>query len=251
MTSLRPYKVLGLALVSLWALSPKTALAEVASSQNNLIHTTESSIEPSSGQEAPEAQASQESLTDDNRVGQTLDMSQRMPLAHFVEYVYAGDGYYYPSQTFIMEFMPDANGIFQSVSIDPSQVTCYVFQLRQGGLYLLAQFDNYTTVQDLRYSPEAQDGSEILIIPGQLTYGDSYYAGWTGTVPLTIIDQIAEIQIGGQSYFDVVKLQANYPDHVEHLYLAPDLGLVAAEAGPDPDSMETVYQLIQVSGYQN
>lgn len=230
------------------------------SPSSNLIHaeeaieSEESSLTESMEEEPEEKEEPQEDKEQEiteSQAAPVISFPVIVPYAQFVEYVYAGDEVNFPSCHLIMEFTPDSNGIFQLAAMGNESTTAYVYQLRQDGLYELAYFEDYTLVEDLRYTDEAMDGQEALVLPSQLAVGQSFQAGPNYADTYTVLDVLTQVNIANQTYYDVVKIKASRSEGEFYYYFAPNLGLIAVEAVGASGETTTVLHLQRASGFIN
>ncbi|MDO4774728.1 MAG: hypothetical protein Q4A10_02855 [Aerococcaceae bacterium] len=150
-----------------------------------------------------------------------------VPYLHESYSHYLGDGTSYYQKDYLLEFKPDANGVFQVASYNQAnEAVAYIYQIREDGLYELARFVPYTTVADLRYSVEATDNAESLVLPNKLEANISYKSGYDGSIQRTIVATDVECQIDDVVYYDVVKVKQVQNSIVTYHYYAPHYGLV-------------------------
>ncbi|MCW6675018.1 hypothetical protein NHG31_04240 [Aerococcaceae bacterium NML171108] len=150
-----------------------------------------------------------------------------VPYLHESYALYLGDGTSYYRKDYLLEFKPDANGVFQVASYNQAnEAVAYIYQIREDGLYELARFVPYTTVADLRYSVEATDSEESLVLPNKLEANVSYKSGYDRSIQRTIVARDVECQIDDIVYYDVVKVKQVQDNAVTYHYYAPHYGLV-------------------------
>lgn len=155
------------------------------------------------------------------------NFKEYVPYLHESYSQYLGDGTLYYQKDYLLEFKPDSRGVFQVASYNQANETvAYVYQIREDGLYELARFTPYTTVTDLRYSAEATDSEESLILPSKLDLNVSYQSGYDSSVQRTIVSQGVECNIDEASYGNVIKIKQVQGDVVTYHYYAPHYGLV-------------------------
>ena len=128
-----------------------------------------------------------------------------------------------------MEYSPDANGIFQISVLEGTSSNCYIYQIRQDGLYELAHFDTYSDVEDKRTTDAAKDDKQALILPADLTVGKVYYTGYDKSVKNTVVANPMTYVINGKRYENTVKVSRELPSGTIYLYYAPKAGLIAVE----------------------
>ena len=157
------------------------------------------------------------------------DWSESAPYIHFVNYHYVGNGVEGGARDVIMEYSPDANGIFQISVLEGTSSNCYIYQIRQDGLYELAHFDTYSDVEDKRTTDAAKDDKQALILPADLTVGKVYYTGYDKSVKNTVVANPMTYVINGKRYENTVKVSRELPNGTIYLYYAPKAGLIAVE----------------------
>lgn len=188
-------------------------------------------------------------------VNKNVSFSEVVPYSQFLNYQYLGDGSEFSSQDIIMEYTPDANGIFQVAAFTEAKAVAYVYQIRSSGLYELAFYDNYNVVQDLRYSELANDGNESLILSSDLSVGSSFYSGYQNEKVRTVVDVIDYYVSGNTPYENVVivsesqyvngqAIQLNY-------YIAPNYGIVSVERTYGDGSVARILELVDTQGFLN
>lgn len=188
-------------------------------------------------------------------VNKNVSFSEVVPYSQFLNYQYLGDGSEFSSQDIIMEYTPDANGIFQVAAFTETKAVAYVYQIRGSGLYELAFFDNYNVVQDLRYSELANDGNESLILSSDLSVGSSFYSGYQNEKVRTVVDVIDYYVLGNTPYENVVIVseseQVNgQPIHLNY-YIAPNYGIVSVERTYGDGSVARILELVDTQGFLN
>lgn len=207
------------------------------------------------GQEIPQGATDYEtsSLNEESanrmQVGhEALNFKDYLPYAKFINYQYQGDGSIFTVQDIIMEYAPDSQGVFQVASFTGDSATAYIYQITDSGLYELACFENYSIVEDLRYSEEAIDGLSSLIIPSKLSPGISYRSGYNKEKLREVIEIIPAFAFGGYSFQNVVKVQEGNNPPYYYYYLAPEYGLILVEQAEDPNLPYQIIQLISTQG---
>lgn len=188
-------------------------------------------------------------------VNKNVSFSEVVPYSQFLNYQYLGDGSEFSSQDIIMEYTPDANGIFQVAAFTETKAVAYVYQIRGSGLYELAFFDNYNVVQDLRYSELANDGNESLILSSDLSVGSSFYSGYQNEKVRTVVDVIDYYVLGNTPYENVVIVSES--QHVNgqaiqlNYYIAPNYGIVSVERTYGDGSVARILELVDTQGFLN
>ncbi|MCR8968638.1 hypothetical protein [Facklamia sp. 7083-14-GEN3] len=212
---------------------------------NGQEETTEEQTEIDQADET----SSQESLeiSTETRFEPLPDVSQfkqLIPYARYLNYQYVGDGSEYSTKDVIMEFMPDANGVFQVAEFTDTEAVAYVYQIRPEGLYELAYFDNYTVVEDLRYSADASDDNVSLILPVDISEGTIFKSGYQEETKKKIIGRVDSLTIGQDNYTDVLlveEMEKNNGDTIR-IYYANDAGLTLIERlHPDGTTTPIIY----------
>ncbi|UUX33943.1 hypothetical protein [Fundicoccus culcitae] len=176
-----------------------------------------------------------------------------IPYAQFVKYQYLGNGSNFTVRDIIMEYTSDANGIFQVTEFTGDQAKAFIYQKRESGLYELAYFDEYNDVQDLRYSSDATDGVDSLIIPSNLSVGYSYQSGYHKELTRTIINNFPIVTIGDISYENVYLIEENSNPNgqgiTKHFYFAPQYGIIQVDEIHGDGSSSALMQLSHTEGY--
>lgn len=178
---------------------------------------------------------------------------QLIPYAQFINYQYSGDGSAFEMKDIIMEYAPDNNGVFQVAAYSGQNAIAYVYQIRDSGFYELASFADYYVVEDLRYSPDATDGLESLILPSNLTVGSTYSTGYNNETVRIIAEQIDDYTIGSQIFNGVLRVE-EYKQEAEgavlyNHYFAPTYGLIVVEKVNPDGSTHRIMQLISAQVY--
>lgn len=188
-------------------------------------------------------------------VNKNVSFSEVVPYSQFLNYQYLGDGSEFSSQDIIMEYTPDANGIFQVAAFTETKAVAYVYQIRSSGLYELAFFDNYNVVQDLRYSELANDGNESLILSSDLSVGSSFYSGYQNEKVRAVVDVIDYYVLGNTPYENVVIVseseQVNGQAIHLNYYIAPNYGIVSVERTYGDGSVARILELVDTQGFLN
>ena len=188
-------------------------------------------------------------------VNKNVSFSEVVPYSQFLNYQYLGDGSEFSSQDIIMEYTPDANGIFQVAAFTEAKAVAYVYQIRSSGLYELAFYDNYNVVQDLRYSELANDGNESFILSSDLSVGSSFYSGYQNEKVRTVVDVIDYYVSGNTPYENVVIVSES--QHVNgqaiqlNYYIAPNYGIVSVERTYGDGSVARILELVDTQGFLN
>ena len=234
---------------------------------HNLVQAQESSQIPNSSEvsiydsqvvsdESPDESHGDESDLSDSVIEETslaisvIDFWSLLPYGQYIEYVYAGDGNSYPSFNVIMEFSPDRDGRFQVSRFIGESAQAIVYQANEDGLFELARFEDYLTVEDLRYSDPAMDEEKSLILPADLELGAHFQTGYNQESQVKVDSVIDEFYIGDQVYYKVLKLVESLPSEGEEIrYLAPDAGLIAVQELDPQGNVQTVLQLDRFDGY--
>lgn len=185
----------------------------------------------------------------------TVTFSEFVPYAQFLNYQYQGDGAEFASQDIIMEYTPDANGVFQVAAFTETKAVAYVYQIRSSGLYELAFYDNYYNVQDLRYSELANDGNESLILSSDLSVGTSFYSGYQNEKVRTVVDVIDYYVSGNTPYENVVIISesknVNGQSVKLNYYFAPFYGIVSVEQTYSDGGVARILELVGTQGFLN
>lgn len=179
----------------------------------------------------------------------SIASSNFLPFVQYINYKYQGDGTYFDFQNIIMEYPPDANGIFQISAFSNGEAVAYILQIRNTGLYELACYHDYNIVEDLRYSQEASSTTESLILPSQLTVGSSFQSGYNNERSIRIEAYLEQIQFGQQLYQQVMQLAEDQADGSQiNYYLAPSYGLIIVERAYPDGSSQILAQLTETDG---
>src|SRR5699024_3888118 len=114
-----------------------------------------------------------------------------------------------------------------------SEAIAYVYQIRDTGFYEPASFNDYYVVEDLRYSPEASDNDESLILPSNLTIGSSFSSGYNNEKRRMISELISSYDVGGQTFNDVLRIEEQAQEDsgpvTYNYYYAPTVGIIVIE----------------------
>ncbi len=230
------YKLLWL--VSIFFLLPTFSFMQppmVAAQMSEELPASEETLEGEFTDE--EFQLDDESLVNENSaVEAAVDpnlFNTVLPYAKFLNYQYIGDGIEFTTKDIIMEYAPDNNGVFQVAEFTENKAVAFIYQVRSNGLYELAFFDDYNVVQDMRYTLAATDGSESLILPADLKAGNVFQSGYQKEKVRTIIGTADLVQIGEESYSNVLIMEEistiNGQERKLNYYLAPDYGIILVE----------------------
>ena len=167
------------------------------------------------------------------RIVAQTNQAEQANFERYVPYVYKNHFCYVNGneainkRDMILEFKPDGNGIFQVISYNnENEAVAYVYQIREDGLYELAVFSPYIMVSDLRYSAEASDGKESLILPRNLATITTYKSGYNQEIERTIVSRNMELQLGEEVFHQVIKIKEVANNETSYHYYAPDVGLL-------------------------
>lgn len=204
--------------------------------------------DPSSAQE--DESVPLDSSEQDPTTNQSLTVNFRdyIPYAYFINYQYQGDQTYFDVKDMIMEYAPDTNGIFQVTAFSGQETIAYVYQIRESGLYELASFNDYYVVEDLRYSQDASDGVESLILPADLRAETQFQSGYNKEIQLTISEIIDSYTVGGEAFSNVVKIDEKHANESYSYYYAPIYGLLVIEHTDSNGLTQKVLQLVSTQG---
>ncbi|MGF3194764.1 hypothetical protein ACQV2X_03100 [Facklamia sp. P12945] len=214
-----------------------------------IVHGQEETTEEQVGIEQTDEPSSQEIFeTSNEAVFDPLPdvglFKQLIPYVHYLNYQYVGDGSEYSTKDIIMEFMPDANGVFQVAEFTDTKAVAYVYQIKPDGLYELAYFDDYTVVEDLRYSADASDDNVSLILPVDISEGTIFKSGYQEEIKKKVIGRVDSLTIGQEIYTDVLlveEMAKNNGDTIR-IYYANDAGLILIERlHPDGTTTPIIY----------
>ncbi|MGX7091382.1 hypothetical protein [Hutsoniella sourekii] len=173
---------------------------------------------------------------------QGVNFADFVPFGRFITYSYQSPE---NSMTMIVEYSMDEEGIFQvAATYEDGQVIAYVYQVKASGIYELAAFPEYYEVEDLRYSPEALDQYQSLILPNQLAIGTRYQSGYDNENQCEIVALLPTYQLGEKIYQDVlqVKVQNQNDQSISYCYYAPIYGLIAKEeTGSKQELSQTLF----------
>lgn len=178
---------------------------------------------------------------------------QILPYAQFVNYQYGGDGTLFDVQDIIMEYSPDGNGIFQVVSYTGNNTIAYIYQIRDSGLYELAYFNDYYVVEDLRYSADALDGIDSLVLPSNLTIGLTFTTGYNNESVRKVAEIIDYYTVGNVSFDQVLRIEESKHDDegpaTYNYYYAPNYGIIVIERIAADGSSRRIMQLVSTQGF--
>lgn len=236
-----------------WALSaylltvylPVTVSGQDTSQEDE--STTQVTTESEMNEETSNQTQTEESSQD---MSISVDHKDYTPYGKFVNYQYQGDGSFFQVQDIIMEYPPNSDGLFQITSFAGDQAIAHVYQIGDEGVYELAYFENYTTVEDMRYSPDALNPKKSLIIPKDPKIGKTYQTGYNQENKRTIVDILEQFELGGITFSNVLKIHEE--DSLEqqdyHYYYAPDYGLILIQHVQQDGSERNIVQLISTQG---
>ena len=246
MKTIVKYLLVGLCLLTLFSLSSTRTVVHGQdwSQETESSESLDSSVEES---DLTTEDSKDETTTASTNTAISLDFRRYMPFAKFVNYQYQGDGSVFEVQDIIMEYMPDNQGTFQITAFTEDSATAYVYQIRDNGLFELACFENYNVVEDLRYSPEATDGAESLILPSNLAVGTSYQSGYNNENKRTVSDLFNQFSFGGYTFENVIKVVEAQGSGQFNYYFAPDYGLILVER-VNNNNAQQIIQLISTQG---
>lgn len=239
--SVRPFLVTLICLFSTLVIQTSTAYAQ----------NEEGSVDiASSESEIPNDEIeSNEEIEPNNQVL----FKQMVPYMQFVNYHYLGNGSNFSTKDIIMEYTPDGNGIFQVAEFVGDQARAFIYQTRDSGLYELAFFENYHEVQDLRYSADASDGVDSLILPSNIEVGLTYQSGYQNEITSVIKDIYPLVTIGSNSYENVLLIEEysnlNGENITKHIYVAPMYGVIQVEQIQSDGTLIPLMQLSRTEGY--
>ncbi|XJS09977.1 hypothetical protein ACF3NG_07465 [Aerococcaceae bacterium WGS1372] len=180
-----------------------------------------------------------------------VNFQDYIPYANFINYQYQGDQNYFDVKDIIMEYAPDSNGTFQVTAFSGQETVAYVYQIRESGLYELAFFNDYYVVEDLRYSQDATNGSESLILPANLHEGTQFSSGYNKEKQLTISEIIDSYSVGGEVFNNVVKIDEEKTGESFSYYYAQIYGLLVIERTDSTGVTQKVLQLVSTQGQLN
>lgn len=189
------------------------------------------------------------------QIGQSVPFRDYVPYANFINYQYQGDQTYFDVRDMIMEYAPDSNGTFQVTAFSGQETIAYIYQIRESGLYELASFNDYYVVEDLRYSQDATDGVESLVLPANLTVGTTFRSGYNNELQYSVAELIDSYPLGGQSFSNVVRITQEVQDEsgqvTYNYYYAPIYGLLVIERTDASGVTQRVLQLVSTQGQMN
>lgn len=194
--------------------------------------TTTNNINEETTVEEISEESQESTVANDETVVQMVDPSlfnSIVPYAQFMNYKYVGDGTLFSTKDVIMEYMPDNNGVFQVAEFTENEAVAFVYQIRPTGLYELACIEDYSVVQDMRYSSLATDGSESFILPTDLKVGTSYQSGYSGEKRRTVTGTAESVSIGSQAYYNVLVIEEEDGQSHKRLYFAENAGIILIE----------------------
>lgn len=210
------------------------------------------SEEPSTQQNELDESEPEQTLEVETPHTPSLPFDRFIPYVQFLNYQYQGDGSTFVTQDIIMEYTPDANGVFQVAAFTENKAVAYIYQIRADGLYELAFFDNYDIVQDLRYSELALDGNDSLIISSNLSVGSTFYSGYQNEARRTVSEIIDYYVVGNTSYEGVVVIVEDSTTDTDgsykQYYLAPHYGIVSVERVYSDGNTSKVMELVSTQG---
>lgn len=197
----------------------------------------------------------EDNLESNNRPALSVYFRDYVPYANFINYQYQGDQTYFDVKDMIMEYAPDNNGTFQVTAFSGQETVAYIYQIRESGLYELASFSDYYVVEDLRYSQDATDGIESLILPADLVEGTQFNSGYNNEIQLTITEIIDSYSVGGEVFNNVVRIDEETQDNSGQVlysyYYTPVYGLLVIERTDSTGVTQKVLQLVSTQGQMN
>lgn len=145
-------------------------------------------------------------------------------------YDYEGVGMEFAPFTLTLDYETDEDGIYQVSRANAGNTVSYVFQLTDEGIYELAYFPNSYDGEDFRYHEDALDEQVSLYFPQTLAAGDEFKRGYREEQLFTVTDILAEFDIDGTLYQDVIVIESTLPDgQVQRYYYAPGFGEIYSE----------------------
>ena len=162
------------------------------------------------------------------QVAQASSASDNAPYMYYINYQYAKSDNS-SGRIVIMEYAPDDNGIYQVSVLENQDVKCYVYQVRNNGVYQLAAFEGYSDVEDKRYSQKAQDGQDSLELPSNLAVGTVFYTGYQQNEKNKVLSTDLAYTINQKTYNQTIKIERELSEGTRYYYYAPKVGLIAVE----------------------
>lgn len=157
---------------------------------------------------------------------QTVNGFDYVPYYFHDYYVYTSDFGYQVDYDVFMDYLPDANNIYQITKVGDGSHTVHVYQVRRNGVYELSYFSHGNSTTDFRYHPDSMDQQESLILPARLTIGDVFKTGYRRQQSVLVYDILPTFTVYGRTYQDVVILSEKTDTSINTYYLAPRVGLI-------------------------
>ncbi|WP_124059411.1 hypothetical protein [Vaginisenegalia massiliensis] len=250
--------LMGSLIIQAWVVVPILAQESSEESSYDSIESVSEMSESFTSEEDPLSEDSETSEESTSMMDETpiQDFSAYAPYIHYINYRYQTNNQKAETMEVIMEYTPDNNGIFQIAVFANKQVSAHVLQIRSTGLYELATFDQYSDVKDLRYSPEASDADESLIMPSDLTVGKSFKMGGKENGRRKILAPVSELTIGNhQTFSDVICIQEEKTVagqvQTQNYYYAAGVGLIYVEQVDSQGHSNPVLQITSTQGKLN
>lgn len=145
-------------------------------------------------------------------------------------YDYNGVGNEFAPFSLTLDYRPDENRIYQVSRANSGNTISYVYQITDEGIYELAYFPNSYDGQDFRGHADALDAQKSLYLPATLQVGDTFNRGYRKEQSYTVTDILAEYNLDGTIYENVLVIESNYPEgQVQRFYYAPQIGEIYSE----------------------
>lgn len=154
-----------------------------------------------------------------------------VPYVQYNNYQYSGYESDFTAMYSLLEYSPNEAGIFQVAMLFDGQTLTTIFQIRNEGLYELANFSDYGEVRDLRAEPAVSDAQESLLLPSTLSKGQTYTSGYNNEYVRTIQAILPHWERDDLQFSDVLVIQeTGYPGGASWwYYFAPTYGIICSE----------------------
>lgn len=162
---------------------------------------------------------------------ETVDGLLYAPNVFYQEYHFDGEGNEFAAQEVVLQYSPDDNGVYQFSVSNGGTTIVFVYQLTEAGVIELAYYPETYESTDLRYHDDATDDLTSLVLPANLTVGQTFYRGYHGDEAYHVIGILPTFELLGVTYYDVIVLEpVTHPEGGEQrFYYAPQIGHIMDE----------------------
>ena len=161
---------------------------------------------------------------------ESVDTSNYAPGLFYPYYDHIGVGMEFAPFTLTLDYEPDEDGIYQVSHATAGNTVSYVYQLTEDGVIELAYYPNSYEGEDFRYHEDSLDEQVATFFPAELAVGDTFTRGYRDEQEYTVTDILAEHEVEGETYHDVLVTESVMPEgEVQRYYYAPEIGEIASE----------------------